>query len=128
MLAGIGFSILFIALDRAGTNSGAWPLLPGQAAAVILVLPFARGVKVPTTDRLSSATLIVVAGLLSGTANLLFLASTAFGDLAVVAVLAALYPAFTVLLARFILAERWSRLQVVGLLAAAAAIVLVGLG
>ena len=32
-----------------------------------------------------------------------------------VAVIAALYPAFTVLLARVVLSERWSALQVVGL-------------
>ena len=70
--------------------------------------------------------MIVLAGLLSGCANLFFLASTGHGKLAIVAVVAALYPAFTVLLARFVLSERWSRLQVVGLVSAAAAIVLVG--
>jgi drug/metabolite transporter (DMT)-like permease len=62
---------------------------------------------------------------ISGVANLLFLAATGRGQLAVVAVLTALYPAVTVLLARVFLAERWTRLQAVGLLAAAAAIVLV---
>jgi len=33
ILAGLGFALLFIALDRAGTHAGAWPLLPGQAWA-----------------------------------------------------------------------------------------------
>jgi hypothetical protein len=33
--------LLFIALDRAGTRSGAWPLIPGQAVALLSVLPFA---------------------------------------------------------------------------------------
>ena len=129
VLAGIGFSALFIALDRAGTDAGAWPLLPGQAVAFILVMPFAlRGARFPRKAWRTALPLIVPAGLMSGSASLLFLASTRQGQLAVVAVLAALYPAFTVLLARVVLAERWSRLQAVGLVAAAAAIVLVGVG
>jgi drug/metabolite transporter (DMT)-like permease len=128
VFAGVGFSILFIALDRAGTKSGAWPLLPGQAVALLIILPFALRARVSRAAWRSAAALVIAAGLLSGTANLLFLASTAYGQLAVVAVLAALYPAVTVLLARVVLSERWSQLQAVGLVAAAAAIVLVGLG
>ncbi len=68
------------------------------------------------------------AGILSGTANLLFLAATGHGELAIVAVLSALYPAITVLLARAVLTERWSRSQVLGLAAAVVAVVLVSLG
>ncbi len=41
VIAGAGFALLFIALDRAGTAAGAWPLLPGQAVAVVLVLAWA---------------------------------------------------------------------------------------
>lgn len=39
-LSGVGFAVLFIALDQAGTSSGAWPLLPSGAVSLILVLPF----------------------------------------------------------------------------------------
>jgi drug/metabolite transporter (DMT)-like permease len=62
---------------------------------------------------------------LSCTANLFFLAATGHGQLAVVAVVAALYPVVTVLLARVLLSERWTPLQAAGLVVAAAAIVLV---
>lgn len=41
-LAGAGFAMLFVALDRAGRDAGAWPLVPGQAICLLLVLPFAR--------------------------------------------------------------------------------------
>jgi uncharacterized membrane protein len=68
------------------------------------------------------------AGILSGLANLLFLAATGHGELAIVAVLSSLYPAVTVLLARGFLSERWSRSQIVGLVAAIVAVVLVSLG
>jgi hypothetical protein len=36
-VAGLGFSLLFVALDRAGTDAGAWPLLPGQIVALAFV-------------------------------------------------------------------------------------------
>ncbi|MEV6839612.1 EamA family transporter [Streptomyces sp. NPDC051133] len=126
--AGAGFALLFIALDRAGTASGAWPLVPGQAAALLLVLPFALGVRPREADWRPAVLPTVVAGLLAGIANLLFLAATGRGQLTVVAVLTALYPAVTVLLARVVLTERSSRLQTTGLIAAAAATALTSLG
>lgn len=126
VLAGCGFALLFIALDRAGTQAGAWPLLPGQVVSVLLIAPFGyRGLRTAGRPSGSAAALTLAAGVLSGTANLLFLAATGYGQLAIVAVLTALYPAVTVLLARTVLAERWTRLQGAGLLVAAAAIALV---
>lgn len=125
-LAGLGFALLFIALDRAGTHAGAWPLLPGQLVSVVLVAPLAyRDVRAAGLPSSAVAALIVVAGVISGTANLLFLAATGHGVLAIVAVVTALYPGVTLILARVILTERWSRLQASGLIIAAAAVVLV---
>ncbi len=126
LLAGLGFALLFIALDRAGTRSGAWPLLPGQMISLVIIGPFAyRGLRSAGRPTRAAATLTVVAGLLSGTANLLFLAATGHGQLSIVAVITALYPAVTVLLARAVLREHWSRAQALGLPIAAAAVVLV---
>ena len=53
-----------------------------------------------------------------------FMLATRAGDLVLVAVVAALYPAFTVLLARFVLHERMERHQLIGLIGAGAAVVL----
>ena len=129
VLAGLGFALLFIALDRAGTHSGAWPLLPGQAVSVLLVIPFAlHALASSGKPSRAAGALTIGAGIIGGTANLLFLAAAGRGQLAVVAVLTALYPAVTVVLARAFLAERWTRLQTVGLLTAAAAIALVSAG
>lgn len=75
-----------------------------------------------------AVTYMLGAGVLSGVANLLFLASTGRGELAIVAVLSAMYPAVTVVLARVFLAERWTRLQLVGLILAGGAVVLVTVG
>lgn len=127
-LAGLGFALLFVALDRAGTHAGAWPLIPGQFVSVLLVAPFAlRGVRSSGRPSRHAAMLTLGAGVLSGAANLLFLAATGHGQLAIVAVLTALYPAVTVILARVLIAEHWTRMQAVGLFSAAAAIVLVTL-
>lgn len=130
LVAGAGFAVLFIALDRAGTDSGAWPLLPGQAVAVLVIVPLALRLRRRDTDASwrRAAWPGVLAGLLGGTANLLFLAATGAGKLAVVAVLTALYPAVTILLARVVLGEAWSRVQAAGLLAAGAAIALISTG
>jgi uncharacterized membrane protein len=128
-LAGVGIALLFVGLDRAGTHAGAWPLIPANAVAVLLMTPFARrGVIVSGKPSRADAALMLGAGLLAGVGNVLFLAATGKGQLAIVAVLSALYPAVTVLLARMFLAERWTRLQAVGLLAAAAGVVLISVG
>jgi drug/metabolite transporter (DMT)-like permease len=129
LLAGCGFALLFIALDRAGTRSGAWPLLPGQTVGLLVVAPGAirglrRGARLGARDLLLAG----FAGVIVGAAALIYLAATGHGALAVVAVVTSLYPAFTVLLARVVLSERWSRRQAVGLVIAVASVVLVSMG
>jgi drug/metabolite transporter (DMT)-like permease len=76
----------------------------------------------------TTTALIVGVGVLSATANLLFLAATGHGQLAIVAVVTALYPAATVLMARIFLGEHWTLLQATGLLIAVGAITLVTIG
>ncbi len=125
-LSGAGFALLFIALDRAGTRSGAWPLVPGQVVSLVPIAPLAyRGLRAQGLPPRRTVAIAIGAGILSGAANLLFLAATGHGELAIVAVLSALYPAVTVVLARVLLAERWTRRQAIGLMVAGAAIVLV---
>jgi drug/metabolite transporter (DMT)-like permease len=129
LLAGLCFALLFIALDRAGTRSGAWPLIPAEVVGTLALIPYGlhtyRKVGLPPR---SDALLIVAVGVIGGLAGLLFLLATGHGELTIVAVVTALYPSFTVLLARLLLAEHWTRNQVAGLAVAAAAIVLVSVG
>lgn len=127
LAAGGGFALLFIGLDRAGTAAGAWPLLPGQAVAIIIVAPFVAARRPPRSAWRISLRWGVTAGSLSGIANLLYLAATGQGQLAVVAVLTALYPAVTVALAAGLLHERMGRLQAIGLLIAAASVALISI-
>jgi uncharacterized membrane protein len=125
-LAGCGFALLFIGLDRAGTRAGMWPLLIGQTVAFSIVAPFAaRGLVHAGRPSITDLPYVASSGVLATGAALFFLLATGHGELSIVAVIAALYPAFTVLLARVVVSERWSATQTVGLLVAAASVVLV---
>jgi drug/metabolite transporter (DMT)-like permease len=129
LLAGAGFGLLFVALDQAGTQHGAWPLFPGQAVSLLLVLPFAvRGLRAAAVPGARTLAATAVAGILSGGANLLYLVATHYGELAIVGVLSSLYPAGTVLIARFRLAEHWSRIQATGMITAVLAVIFVVIG
>jgi len=65
--------------------------------------------------------------LLDTSGNLLFIAATRAGRLDVAAVLASLYPASTILLAAWMLSERPTRRQGLGMAVAAAAVVMITL-
>jgi drug/metabolite transporter (DMT)-like permease len=64
-------------------------------------------------------------GLLDATANVLYVLALSHGLLSVVSVLTALYPASTVLLARYVLGERLTSVQRTGLAVAGVAAVLI---
>jgi drug/metabolite transporter (DMT)-like permease len=67
------------------------------------------------------------AALLDTSGNLLFIAATRAGRLDVAAVLASLYPASTILLAAWMLREKPTRRQGLGMAVAAAAVVMITL-
>jgi len=126
LVAGAGFGLLFVALDLAGRRHGAWPLLPGQAVCLLLVLPFARrGLRTAKAPAGRTLVTTITAGILSGGANLLYLLAARYGELAIIGVVSSLYPAGTVLIARLRLSEAWSRAQTTGMLVAALAVALV---
>jgi drug/metabolite transporter (DMT)-like permease len=128
LVAGAGFGTLFISMAEAGTSAGAWPLIPCQAVSLVVVFGWAAAHWPPRTAWPTARRIGLVGGSVSGLANLAYLAATGHGQLAVVAVVTALYPAATVLSARFVLHEHWSRWQAAGLLVAAAAITSISLG
>ncbi|MGH7609988.1 MAG: EamA family transporter [Candidatus Dormibacteria bacterium] len=127
VMAGACFALLFIALDRAGTRSGTWPLVPGQALAVLLIAVAALRSRRQGIAWSRLAPLALAAGALGGSGNVLFLSATGRGQLAVVAVITSLYPAVTVILARLGLGERWGRTQAIGLGMAVVAVGLISL-
>ena len=100
-----------------------WPLVSARVvSAGIALLLLARMGRSPIPRRDEARGAIVGAGILDMTANLAILVAVHHGMLSLVAVLGSLYPASTVLLARYVLQERMARTQVIGLIVALAAI------
>lgn len=128
VLAGLGFGVLFAALGQVPDSAGWWPLATCQVVSVPSVIALALVMRAPLLPRDRVVRLAVLTGPLSATATGAFLLATQFGFLTVAGVLAALYPASTVLLAALFLHERVHRLQGFGLGLCAIAVVCVAGG
>lgn len=109
--AGAGFGLFFAGMDAAPDDSGLWPLLAGRIASVTVL-----GVILLLTSRLGAVRglpvpLMILSGLCDTGANVLFLVATRLGDLGISAVVVSLYPVVVVLLARVVLRERLTGIQ-----------------
>lgn len=128
-IAGLGFAGYIIAIDRTPTDSGLAPLFVDLVVAtllygVVLVVNRVRrgaveGPKEWAGIRNSTGVVqAVFAGILLAAGNILLVVGLHLGELAVMGVLNALYPLGTVILAFFVLKERLSVLQTVGIVLA----------
>jgi drug/metabolite transporter (DMT)-like permease len=127
--AGAAIAVLLVCLAKSPHDSGLVPLLACRVvstAAALAVLRVRwgalRGAARPDVR------LAVAAGAFDGLANVAFLVAVRSGSLVVVAVIAALYPGATVLLARRVLGERLTAVQLAGLAVAAAAVTILAVG
>ncbi len=128
LLAGAGFGLLFVALDRADSESGLWPLVGARLASVPILLGICLVLRARPGAHRSPLLIAVFAGFLDMLANVTYLAAVRGGLLSVVAVVSSLYPASTVLIAFGLDHERVNRWQAAGMALAVAALVLVTLG
>jgi drug/metabolite transporter (DMT)-like permease len=143
VLAGCGFGVLFILLDRVSEGAVFWPLAAARCGSFLLVMLiiFVRWNyqnREPRTENrhtahgswfavLGSSALIPVllAGALDVAGNVFFVLATQSGRLDIAAILSSMYPASTVLLAALLLGERVTRPQLAGIGAVLAAIMLI---
>ncbi len=132
-VAGLFFGGYFVLISRSGGDHGLWPVAAGRFAAtgtlavVLEVLRWKRPrVKVAPSAR--GLQLCVFGGLLDAAANALYFVASRDGMLSVVAVLASMYPASTLLLARVCVKERMSRRRIGGMTVALAAVAAVSWG
>jgi len=126
--AGAAIAVQLVFLDLAPDSSGVAPLLVGRVLSSVVVLGAAVAVRGRLGDARPSLPASAAAGALDSLANVAFLLAVRDGPLAVVAVITALYPAGTVLLARVVLAERIGPAQVAGLALAGVAVSLLAIG
>lgn len=133
VLSGAGFGVYFVALKFAGVAGVIWPMATarmGSLSTCSLILGALMLSKSPLREgRITRKAALWALATATGdtTGNLLFIASTRAGRLDVAAVVASLYPASTILLAAWTLHERPTRRQGIGMLIAAAAVVMITL-
>jgi uncharacterized membrane protein len=127
LAAGTAIALQLVFLHQAPADSGVGPLVVGRAVSSVVTLTAAALAHRRLGPHRPAHAMSAAAGVLDSLANLLFLFAARSGDLTVVAVVTALYPAGTVLLARVVLAERIGRHQLAGLGAAAVAVSLLAL-
>jgi drug/metabolite transporter (DMT)-like permease len=135
MAAGAGFGLYFVALKLAGAAGVIWPMATARMGSLSVCSLLLAGLSlrpVGVDEPRAGLTRAAVAwalgtALLDTSGNLLFIAATRAGRLDVAAVLASLYPASTILLAAWSLHERPTRRQGLGMVVAAAAVVMITL-
>jgi drug/metabolite transporter (DMT)-like permease len=115
--AGVGFGVVFILLSEAATTSGSgmWPVFLARCASVPVLA--AVGIALGGFSRVEHSDIAPVAGagLFDAGANALILLAVRRGLISLVAPVASLYPAMTVVLARLVLQERIGRKRLAGL-------------
>jgi drug/metabolite transporter (DMT)-like permease len=123
--AGVAFGLFFVVIDGASESAGIWPLVAARVASVALfgslALAGLAAARVPRTAGVAA----LGCGVLDAAANVLYVLALSHGLLSIVSVLTALYPASTVLLARYLLGEQMSPVQRAGLAFAGGAALLI---
>lgn len=127
LVSGAGIGALFVLLGHGHADAGLARLAVTRATSVVLLVGYALVRRERLRPARGSFRVILLAGALDMAANVLYIAATRFGLLAIVAVLTSLYPASTVFLARVMLHERLTRSQWVGVGLAACGVACIAL-
>ncbi len=128
-VAALGFGGFFIGMDAAVDDAEPfWALLAARTSAGVLLVAALLLLRPRLGGRRADLPALALIGLLDVAANACFTLGAETGLLSVVAVLAALYPVGTVLLARAILRERLAPAQALGVTLALTGVVLIAAG
>jgi drug/metabolite transporter (DMT)-like permease len=129
LVAAAGFGTFFVGIDKASATAEVpWVILVQRCASLLLLVIAALAVRPELPRDVPSIALLGMIGVLDLGANGLYALATTHGLLSVVSVLGSLYPAVTVVLARFVLAERIARIQEVGVVLALAGVIAISAG
>jgi uncharacterized membrane protein len=125
LASGVAIGGFLAALAQTGAEAGLWPLVASRSISVVLFGGLAVGTGRPAGVPRAALPAALACGTLDMAANALYLVAVRQGQLGLIATLASLYPASTVLLARLVLGERLGRWQQAGVVGAILAIVLI---
>ena len=126
-LAGVGFAGFFLCAHQA-SGSPLWIAVIARVGSFTATAVAVVAMRAPLSLDRPRIMLGMLAGFLDITASALFISASQRGRLDEAVVLTSLYPAVTVLLARLVLKERFSRWKFIGLLAALAAVPMIAAG
>jgi drug/metabolite transporter (DMT)-like permease len=126
-LAGVGFAGFYLCIHQA-SGSPSWIAAISRVGSFTATATAVLATHAPLTLDRPRALLGMFAGFFDISASALFIFASQRGRLDEAVVLTSLYPAVTVLLARLILKEQFSRWKFIGLLAALAAVPLIAAG
>jgi len=126
-LSGVGFAGFYLCIHQA-TGSPTWVAAISRIGSFAATLIAVLATRAPLELDRAPAVLGAFAGWLDIIACALFIFASEHGRLDEAVVITSLYPAVTVLLARLVLKEHFSRWKFVGLLAALAAVPLIAAG
>jgi drug/metabolite transporter (DMT)-like permease len=127
-LAGVGFAAFYLCIRQAGAGSPLWIAAVSRAASFMATAVAVVVTKAPLRLDLPRAAMAAVAGTFDISGSALFIYASQHGRLDEAVVISSLYPAVTVILARLILKEHFSRWRFIGLLAALAAVPMIAAG
>jgi drug/metabolite transporter (DMT)-like permease len=124
VFAGIAFAGFYLFMKQAGNDSAVWLSAVSRIAAVSVTgtIVILGGHRQITPQGVGWG---MVAGILDITGSVMFIRATQTGRLDAAVVISSLYPAITVLLARIVLKEHFTRWKVVGMFAALLAVPLI---
>jgi drug/metabolite transporter (DMT)-like permease len=126
-LAGVGFAGFYLCIHQA-SGSPAWIATISRIGSFSATAIAVLATRAPLALDRPRAALGMAAGFLDISASALFIFASQHGRLDEAVVITSLYPAITVLLARLVLKEQFSRWKFIGLLAALAAVPLIAAG
>lgn len=126
-LAGVGFAGFYLCVHQA-SGSPAWIALVARIASLGATVIAVVVTGAPLKLGRPAAALALLAGFFDISGSALFIYASQHGRLDEAVVITSLYPAVTVLLARLVLKEHFSRWKFIGLLAALAAVPLIAAG
>lgn len=127
VLAGIGFALFFVLIDRVDDAALFWPLVAARltSACIFGLVTIAR--RHPEALAAKQLGIIAMAGVCDAAGTAFFALATHVGRLDTSTIVSSLYPAATVALAWIVLKERFKRQQWAGIVMALAALALIAL-
>ena len=123
----MGFGLYLILISETSHGAGLWTAVAARTAPVVVLLVVLSLWRRPMTVPREAFALVTISGVTDAGANALLVVAVRTGLLSIVAPVANLFPAVTVILARALGHEKIGRLRLAGLMMAVASLVLISL-